>query len=458
MRTGIEFFYAGQSHKLETVKPTDMLLGWLRDQQQARGTKEGCNEGDCGACSVVLARKHGEEVDYQPVNACIFPLANLDGTAIFSVEDYGSREALHPIQQAIVDEHGSQCGFCTPGFIASMVAGQLGKVAHSAEVQIAGNLCRCTGYGGLIRAFESQRNTPQPDAFRAKLEVADAWIKAAPAGGFECHSEAGSIYAPETVADMAALRLAHPDALIVAGATDVGLWMTKGLKQPPKIILTTYVRELHTVEQNDHGFIFGAAVPYSQVGPLLLQDYPEARAWFERLGSVQVRASGTLGGNIANGSPIGDGPPLMIALGARLRLRKGDTAREVALEDYFIAYGKQDLAEGEFVEAVMVPRRQPGQRLMVEKVSRRIDQDITAVLAAFSEAPDGLRLAFGGMAATPKLATTVMTTRQASDIGNDFEPLSDLRASKAYRLNVAENLLRAFLETEPGATSQEAAE
>ncbi len=435
-----------------------MLLGWLREHQQARGTKEGCNEGDCGACSVVLARKQGEHIDYQPVNACIFPLANLDGTAIFSVEDFGNRQALHPIQQAVVDEHGSQCGFCTPGFIASMVAGQLGKVEHSAEVQIAGNLCRCTGYGGLIRAFEGQRNTPQPAAFRAKLDAAESWIKASDAGGFECHGTTGSIYAPSTLKDLASLRSVHPDALIVAGATDVGLWMTKGLKQPPKLILTTYVHELHAVEQTAEHFCFGAAVPYSQVGPTLLQDYPEARDWFERLGSVQVRASGTLGGNIANGSPIGDGPPLMIALGASLRLRKGETLREVALEDYFIAYGKQDLAEDEFVEAVLVPRRQPGQRLMVEKVSRRIDQDITAVLAAFSETSVGLRLAFGGMAATPKLAKTVMASRQASDIHKDFEPLSDLRASKAYRLRVAENLLRAFLEPDASNPSQEAAQ
>lgn len=435
-----------------------MLLSWLRDNQQARGTKEGCNEGDCGACSVVLARQMGGKIDYQPVNACIFPLANLDGAAIFSVEDYGNRAELHPIQKAVVDEHGSQCGFCTPGFIASMVAGQLGQVEHSAEVQIAGNLCRCTGYGGLIRAFEGQRNTAQPAAFQAKLDAANAWISTAERGGFECHSEASSIYAPADLAAMAALRLAHPDALIIAGATDVGLWMTKGLKQPAKVILTTYVAELHAVSRDTAEFTFGAAVPYSQVGGVLLQDYPEARAWFERLGSVQVRASGTMGGNIANGSPIGDGPPLLIALGARLRLRKGDAVREITLEDYFIAYGKQDLAEGEFVEAIMIPRRQPGQRLMVEKVSRRIDQDITAVLAAFSESDDGLRLAFGGMAATPKLATTVMTSRNPSDIGQDFQPLTDLRASKEYRLRVAENLLRQFFEQEPGAAAQEAAE
>ncbi len=455
MRNSIEFYYGGRSHRLADVAPTDMLLTWLRDGQLARGTKEGCNEGDCGACSLVIARLLPDgAMDVQPVNACIMPLANLDGAALFTVEDFASPDALHPIQDAVVREHGSQCGFCTPGFIAAMVAGQIAGVPHSAEVQIAGNLCRCTGYGGLIRAFEQERDTPQPPAFQAKLEAAKAWMNNAERGGFVLETSAGSVFAPADLESFAALRQQHPDALIVAGATDVGLWMTKGLKQPPKLLLTGYVTELHALEQDEAHFTFGAALPYSRVGQHLLQDYPEAQAWFDRLGSVQVRASGTLGGNIANGSPIGDGPPLMIALGARLRLRRGSDTRELALEDYFIAYGKQDLAADEFVEAVIVPRRQQGQRLMVEKVSRRVDQDITAVLGAFSQSADGsLRLAFGGMAATPKLAKTVMASRNPADIGQDFEPLSDLRASKDYRLRVAENLLRHFLNAEQEAAA-----
>ncbi len=455
MRNSIEFFYGGRSHRLSGLAPTDMLLGWLRDRQLARGTKEGCNEGDCGACSLVMMRRLPDGAfDVQPVNACIMPLANLDGAAIFTVEDFASKDALHPIQQAVVSEHGSQCGFCTPGFIAAMVAGQLAGVGHSAEVQIAGNLCRCTGYGGLIRAFDQQRSTPQPEAFQAKLETARSWMKDAQRGGFALTGAQGSIYAPADLVTFAALRQDHPDALIVAGATDVGLWMTKALRQPPKLLLTGYVQELQQIEQNDEAFTFGAAVSYSRVGQALLPDYPEAQAWFDRLGSVQVRASGTLGGNIANGSPIGDGPPLMIALGARLRLRRGSDTRVIPIEDFFIAYGKQDLAADELVEAVIVPRRQAGQRLMVEKVSRRIDQDITAVLGAFSQSADGsLRLAFGGMAATPKLATTVMASRNPADIGQDFEPLSDLRASKGYRLKVAENLLRHFLSADQEAAA-----
>ncbi len=476
MSEPIRFYHRGTLQQRD-VAPTRTVLQLLREDLHCTGTKEGCAEGDCGACTVVLGSLHDGRLEMKAVNACIQLAPTLDGKALFSVEDLQQADgALHPVQQAMVECHGSQCGFCTPGFVMSLWGMYLkqeceapaGAPVGRAEIDLAlsGNLCRCTGYRPIIDAAQRMGQLP-PVAFDRAALVA----KLAPLqrDAMATHGGAGRhFYAPRSIDELARVRAAQPDACLLAGSTDVGLWVTKQLRPLGDIIYLGQVAALRRVEQTGTMLVIGAGVTLEDAYRAVCRHYPDqlTQLW-QRFASLPVRQAGTLGGNVANGSPIGDSMPWLIALGARLVLRGGAGERELALEDFYLGYQKKDLRADEFVRAVMVPLPDPAVRFRTYKLAKRFDQDISAVCAAFALRFDGeriaeARVAFGGMAATPQRAGaaeaalrgrpwTEDTLRAATAaLASDYAPLSDMRASSAYRMTTAQNLLRRFwLETRP---------
>ncbi|NRG18816.1 xanthine dehydrogenase small subunit [Rhizobiales bacterium] len=463
MRDCIRFLHRGEIVEVNDFKPTDTVLDYLRLNRGLKGTKEGCAEGDCGACTVALGRVEGERVTYRPINSCILFLGQVDGAELVTVDDLAQDGTLHPVQQALVDFHGSQCGFCTPGFVMSLFTlyHAPDKTADRRIVTdwLAGNLCRCTGYRPIIDAALNSCFDAADDVF-SRREAHTRKVLQSLADGRDALIGAESFFAaPATVEGLASLYEKHPDATIVAGATDVGLWVTKQLRELKKIIWLGRVEGLDRIEETTGGLLLGAGATYSVAEPYFSRVDPDLGELFRRIGSRQVRASGTVGGNIANGSPIGDTPPALIALGATLELRKGEAARTVALEDFFIDYGKQDRAQGEFVTGLYVPKLDPNQIFRTYKISKRFDQDISAVMGAFrftvvEALITDARIAYGGMAATPKRAAgaegALIGARMDDPsswaaalkaILEDFTPLSDMRASAEYRREAARALL-----------------
>ncbi len=465
-RTEISFRFRGRTVALADFPPDRTLLDWLREDARAVGTKEGCGEGDCGACTVVLCRPRAGRLTYEPVNACILLLGQADGAELVTVEDLAQGETLHPVQQAMVDYHGSQCGFCTPGIVMSLFAHYHdGEPATRASVNeaLAGNLCRCTGYRPILNAALSVLDGAPTDRFAREAPARLSALQALPGGDLFVGDEACFFAAPASEASLAALYGRHPDAVLLGGATDVGLWVTKRLQKLPKIIWLGRIADFDFIHSDEDGVAFGAGVKLTDATPSLTELHPDLGLLMSRFGSEQVRVSGTVGGNIANGSPIGDLAPALIPMQATLQLRSVAETRAMPLEDFFLGYGKQDRRPSEYVYAVDVPRLKPHQVYRAYKVSKRFDEDISAVMGAFRFDLDGrrvtaARVAFGGMAATPKRASATEAALVGVDlnlpksweaavaaIGVDFKPLSDMRASAAYREQVAANLVRRAL-------------
>jgi len=460
----IRFLLDGEVRELTDIDPTLTVLNLLRYHLRRTGTKEGCAEGDCGACTVVLGEEVEDFVRFRAVNACMLFAPMLDGKALFTVESLGREGALHPVQQAMVDLHGSQCGFCTPGFVMSLYARQRdGRAWHKETLKdsLAGNLCRCTGYGPILEAGEALGPDPQAGeipALNKKLHAIQ------PKESLVLEHGDRRFFAPLTADEFAELVETYPDATILAGATDVGLWVTKQSRILQTVISLNAVREFRGLG-GQGGLRLAAGVRYDDAHWALEKLHPEFGDLLRRLGGKQVRNLGTICGNIANGSPIGDMPPALIAAGARLVLRKGSVRREMPLEAYFLDYGKQDRRPGEFVEAVIVPELPAGRVFKLAKLSKRFDQDISAVCMGLSVGVEAgrvtdARVAFGGMAATPKRApaceaaltgepwTAETVEAAAAALAQDFTPITDMRATAAYRLEAAQNLLRrAFRET-----------
>ncbi|MDQ6437324.1 xanthine dehydrogenase small subunit [Mesorhizobium sp. LHD-90] len=468
-RSEIRFILNGEDVALSDVAPDETLLDWLRLEQRLRGSKEGCAEGDCGACTVLVGRLSGGKLVYESVNACIRFVGSLDATHIVTVEHLKGRDGeLHPVQQAMVDFHGSQCGFCTPGFVMSLYGLWMRSPQPSdAEIEKAlqGNLCRCTGYEAIMRAARaiSGYGKAAKDPLLAERKAIAARLAALRDGRrVEIGEGKARLVVPASLDDFAAVYEAEPKATVVAGSTDVGLWVTKHMREISPVVFIGGIDELKGISETGGAIAIGAGVTYTEAFSRLADRIPTMGTLLNRLGGEQVRNMGTIGGNIANGSPIGDTPPPLIALGSRLTLRKGAERRTILLEDFYIAYGRQDRRPGEFVESVIVPLPAKDEKFAVYKISKRRDEDITSTLGAFrlALAEDGtvasIRIAFGGMAATPKRASAV----EAALVGKpwteatvetalisfetDFTPLTDMRASAEYRMLAAKNLLRRF--------------
>ena len=445
----IAFLLNGTPVRIEGQVPTRTLLDWLRETRGLTGTKEGCNEGDCGACTVMVADEDGAKA----LNACILFLPQLDGKAVRTVEGIsGPGGALHPVQEAMVTHHGSQCGFCTPGFVVSMAVAHLnGATDH--DDQLAGNLCRCTGYAPIIRAAKAAESAGVPDWMKSDRDFLSAQISPGSGGS------APGVFSPRDSDELANWYLANPDATLIAGATDVGLWVTKQLRDLAPVAFLNGVDDLKGVEVQGGQLHVGACVTIAALRSAVEKRLPSFAELLRRYASEQVRNAATIGGNIANGSPIGDGPPALIALGATLHLRRGNEMRNLPLEDFFLDYRKQDRRPGEFVAGVSFPESAPGLRCY--KISKRFDQDISAVCGCFNVTVESgrvtaARISFGGMAGVPKRAAqaeaalvgqnwTDATVEGAADaIARDFTPLSDMRASSAYRMQTAQNLMRRY--------------
>jgi len=477
----VRFFHRGAIVEADPAHATRSVLEWLREEALCTGTKEGCAEGDCGACTVVVgelgAQGKGGALELKPVNACIRFLPTLDGKALFTVEDVAgavahgaAAPALHPAQQAMVDCHGSQCGFCTPGFVMSLWACY--ERHHEAGTRptrqqladdLSGNLCRCTGYRPILDAGEKMFEAPVQ-----RLDVAPA-LAALKTLATDPPLARPDFHAPRTLAELAALRLARPDARLLAGSTDIGLWVTKQFRDLPELIYVGDVKELRDVREVEVDgrkvLAIGAGATLEAAWAALHARWPALRDMWLRFASLPVRQAGTMGGNVANGSPIGDSAPVLIALDAQIVLRQGERVRRLPLADFYVDYMKNRLERGEFVAGLEVPL-QGDRTLRAYKISKRFDSDISAVSTGMAIALDAqgvvhdVRLAYGGMAAVVKRAAAAEAallgqpwteaTLQAgiAALAQDFKPLTDMRASAAYRAQVAGNLLRRFwLET-----------
>ncbi|BDT57798.1 xanthine dehydrogenase [Massilia varians] len=480
MSEPIRFYYRGAVQEVRDAQPTQTILQHLREDLHCTGTKEGCAEGDCGACTVVIGSLEDGEVQLKAVNSCIQFTPTLDGKALFTVEDLqGPDGSLHPVQQALVECHGSQCGFCTPGFAMSLWGMYLKQESHGLsghgpssrapsrcqiDDALSGNLCRCTGYRPIIEA--ARRMVELPPAAFDRAALAERLRQLERTHGFTYAARGGRFHIPRTLAELVRLRSEFPQALMLAGSTDVGLWVTKHMRELNDILYLGQVDELKTLTESGDTLEIGAGVSLDDAYAAVCRHYSaELTGMWQRFASLPIRNAGTLGGNVANGSPIGDSMPWLIALGAQVVLRGTAGERVLALEDFYLGYQQKDLQPGEFVQGLRVPLPSEGLRFRTYKLAKRFDQDISAVCAAFALRLDGetvadARIAFGGMAATPKRAAKAeallvgqpwseAALRAAMDaLAQDYAPLSDMRASSSYRMLAAQNLLRRFwLET-----------
>ena len=492
----IRFVHRGAIVEIARAPTTKSVLYWLREDAHCVGTKEGCNEGDCGACMVMVGSRDAHApggLALRAVNACLQFVAMLDGKALFTIEDLkriastGDGGTLHPAQRAMVACHGSQCGFCTPGFTMSLavcyeqhVASETRPTRQLIADTLSGNLCRCTGYRPILDAGEAMFDASTADPSSARIDRAEVvqlldrlvddppLLYRAPESAMASIGETGKdawVTAPRTIDALASLYEAHPDARLVAGATDVGLWITKQFRAMPGQIRVDAIESLKAIEWKGDRLTIGAGASLEAAWSALVAIAPALHEMQLRFASLPLRLAGTMGGNVANGSPIGDSAPILLALDATLLLRRGTSQRRVALDDFYTGYMKNRLAPGEFIEAIEVPRPFPDAAIRGYKLGKRYDCDISAVCAGLAIRVEGgrvvhARFAFGGMAVIVKRAAHAeaavldapwneATVQRAIDgLANDFAAMTDLRASASYRQKAAANLLRRFwLET-----------
>ena len=441
MADNIRFTLNGASVEIAGLSPMITLLDWLREHRDLKGTKEGCAEGDCGACTVVLERGTGR---HEAINSCIALLGQMDGQSVRTVEGLPGKDGVHPVQRALAESDATQCGFCTPGFVMTAYAfAASGEAADLVTIHdaLAGNLCRCTGYRPIVEAMKKVAGVAGEPAVLLTQRTAAAEFD-------------GTFFAPRTLQELVTLRARHPDAPLLAGGTDLGLLASRARTPPKAVIHVAHVPELNLVDAGKDEITIGAAVPHARAMPVLIEAFPALRTYFARLGSRQIRTLGTIGGNLGTASPIGDMPPVLLALETRLKLVSPRGARELPLEEFFLGYRKTMLAPDEVIQSLTMPRLWPGESFHCDKVSKRRDQDISTVAGAYRlrikhGRIEDVRLAFGGMAAIPKRAGNAEAAllkdgfdAARAALARDFQPIDDWRGSAEYRLQVAINLLR----------------
>ncbi|OMH39799.1 xanthine dehydrogenase small subunit [Motiliproteus sp. MSK22-1] len=473
----IRFLLNRELKEEQDIDPNMTVLNYLRNHAAKPGTKEGCASGDCGACTVVLAELKESSptptLEYKSINSCLTFVSALQGKQLITVEDLKHQNKLHPAQQSMVDCHGSQCGFCTPGFVMSMFA--LGKNIGTPEKEdiqeaLAGNLCRCTGYRPIIDAAnamfdDSLYSDAASDKFDRDEQKTITDLQRI--REYQINESASlnqgnkSSFNPRNIDELADLYVQYPHARLLAGGTDLALEVTQMHRELEILIYLGDIDELKQINVDSKQIELGAAASLTRCYESLCGDYPDFGELLHRFASLQIRNQGTLGGNIGNASPIGDSPPALIALGAQIVLRKGTETRTLKLEDYFIDYKVTAQQESEFIEKVILPRAAQNGEFRSYKISKRLDDDISAVLACFNitikqgQVKDAI-IAFGGMAAIPKRANLCeqaligkewnqKTLEQAvAALKEDFAPIDDFRATKEYRMLTAQNLLRRY--------------
>lgn len=466
----IRFLLNNEPVVLESTRADVTVLQWLREYKLKTGTKEGCGSGDCGACTVVVASvvETGEstQLQYESVNSCICFVGALHGKQLITVEDLADGDTLHPVQQTMVDEHGSQCGFCTPGFIMSMFAlyhqdnvdelvRNPDELHHWIDRSLGGNLCRCTGYVPIKRATSKALQNHQPDHFDAASEKTILVLQELQRQ-LPMHPR---FLSPTNLTELADMRIQYPDARLLAGGTDLALEVTQQLKDIDNIIYVKQVPELLEVSVDATTLRFGAAVSLNRCMQALRKAIPASESMMLRFGSEQVRNQGTIGGNIANASPIGDLPPLLLALDATLVLQAGEQTRTININDFYMGYKQTAMQADEFLRAIHIPVPNADVNVFVHKVSKRLDDDISAVCGVFflelkNDHIVQARVAFGGMAAIPARAHKAEQALQGAPfneatvanaikaLNDDFSPIDDARASASYRQSVAANLIK----------------
>ena len=466
----IRFCLNGNWIEEHDIDPNWTVLRYLRTNKRQLAAKEGCAGGDCGACSILIGQQSNTgSFEYQAINGCITLLGSLHGKFVVTVEGLKEAEQLHPVQQAMVDKHGSQCGFCTPGIVSALTAlhfnrlhNQQGPVTdHDIHIALSGNLCRCTGYRSIMDAAHAMFDYPAPTEH--SVINRSAVMQFDPKSNTQAHTsylekDGRHLYVPQSEQELQQLLEKYPDAKLWAGGTDLGLEITQQFKQFDRIISLHQISSLKAVTHSQKEIRIGAMLTYSESESVLAKSFPSFVQLIERIGSRQIRNLGTLGGNVANGSPIGDTPPVFFALNARLVLSSINGEREMKIQDFYHGYKQTDLKKGEYLKAIAIPKLSAQQSLHVFKVSKRKDDDISAVLLAAVIEHEGevitdARIACGGMAATPLHAVktqqaligkpyTLSSFEQASDvIVQDYSPIKDVRATKEYRLQVAKNLI-----------------
>lgn len=451
---------------LDDIRPNLTVLEYLREHAHLTGTKEGCASGDCGACTAVIAEynPNSKSLEYKSVNSCITFVAALHGKQLITVEHLADGKNLHPVQQAMVDHHGSQCGFCTPGFVMSLFAQyqkQESVDRHHIEHVLSGNLCRCTGYRPIVDAALASCNQYKTDKFAKNAgNTIQTLSKITP------RAEVTGVFIPDSKAALSEVKQANPEARLIAGGTDIALESTQLYRDFDSVIYLGRVEELNRLIEDEKGLVIGAGVTYQKMLPTLLKHFPEVEELITRLGSMPVRNQGTMGGNVANASPIGDSPPLLIALQAEVIVDNGDIQRRIPVADFFTGYRQTQMRKEEWIDSIFIPYAPPNSHLRAYKVSKRFEDDISTVCAVFELRIDGgkvvqINTGFGGVAATPIGLTLLSDTLQGLDwaskttfekgqaiIANAFNPISDVRASADYRQTLLVNLWRRFwLET-----------
>jgi len=465
--SAIKFVWNNKIFKIDNPDPNETLLNFIRLKIKKTGTKEGCAEGGCGACTVVLAELKKNDLTYKAINACISFVTILQGKQLIIVEDLlNSKGSLHPVQKAMVDYHGSQCGFCTPGFVMSLFAMQKNYSSYSEENikdSISGNLCRCTGYRPIVDAAKSLNNKNRSDKFVKSKKKIISLLKKIKLENISIKNRNKKYFAPRTVTELKKIIKDYPNSIFLSGGTDLSLIVTKERKDIDNIISLSSINELNFIEEKNEHIVVGSATSLREFEIFIKKYYPDFTAILKRYGSVQIRNVATIAGNIATASPIGDTLPLLLSLDAKVVLQSLNKKTILPLKNFFISYRKTKLKKRQFIHSIIIPILKKN-IFKAYKISKRIDDDISSVCASFNleiknKKIKNIKIAYGGMASIPKRAINCEKTLINANISEeniekakkilekDFKPINDMRASKNYRMEIAKNLLmKCFIE------------